>query len=48
MVQNIIFGIMMVIAVGAGVVTAVYEFGGSGKKNTDGEASENGKKEGLN
>lgn len=31
--ENIIFGIMVLIAVGAGIVTCIYEVGGSSGKN---------------
>ena len=33
--ENIIFGIMIVIALGAGVFTCIYEIGGSQKKHTE-------------
>lgn len=33
--ENIIFGIMVVIALGAGVFTCIYEIGGKPKKNTE-------------
>lgn len=33
--ENIIFGIMVVIALGAGVFTCIYEIGGRPKKNID-------------
>lgn len=33
--ENIIFGIMVVIALGAGVFTCIYEVGGSKKTNTE-------------
>lgn len=33
--ENIIFGIMVVIALGAGVFTCIYEVGGSQKTNTE-------------
>ncbi len=32
--QNIIFGLMVLIAVGAGVVTCIYEVGGLKRHNT--------------
>lgn len=32
MFENIIFGIMVIIAVGAGIFTCIYEVGGSRKK----------------
>lgn len=32
--QNIIFGLMVLIAVGAGVVTCIYEVGGFQRHNT--------------
>lgn len=32
--ENIIFGIMVAIALGAGVFTCIYEVGGSRKTNT--------------
>lgn len=31
--ENIIFGIMVLIAVGAGIVTCIYEVGGSSRAN---------------
>lgn len=31
--ENIIFGIMVLIAVGAGIVTCIYEAGGSSRAN---------------
>ncbi len=31
--ENIIFGIMVLIAVGAGVLTCIYEVGGSSRTN---------------
>lgn len=34
MFQNIIFGIMVVIAVGAGIFTCVYEAGGSSRSSS--------------
>jgi hypothetical protein len=33
--ENIIFGIMVVIALGAGVFTCIYEVGGSQKTNPE-------------
>ena len=33
--ENIIFGIMVVIALGAGVFTCIYEVGGSRKSNLE-------------
>ncbi|EOS45709.1 hypothetical protein C809_02896 [Lachnospiraceae bacterium MD335] len=33
--ENIIFGIMVVIALGAGVFTCIYEVGGSQNANTE-------------
>lgn len=33
--ENIIFGILAVIAIGAGIFTCIYEAGGSSHTNTD-------------
>lgn len=33
--ENIIFGIMVIIALGAGVFTCIYEVGGNRKTNTE-------------
>ncbi len=38
--ENIIFGIMVVIALGAGVFTCIYEVGGSQKANTESKNSD--------
>ncbi|MGN0168955.1 MAG: hypothetical protein ACI4AB_13035 [Acetatifactor sp.] len=50
MVQDIVFAIMMVIAVGAGIITAVHEIGDNRKGNMPGnpETAENSEKEGSN
>jgi len=39
MFQNIIFGIMVVIAVGAGIFTCIYEVGGTSRPSS-GESSQ--------
>lgn len=43
--ENIIFGIMVVIALGAGVFTCIYEVGGTSKTNKENqnEDTEKGK-----
>jgi hypothetical protein len=44
MIENIIFGIMVVVALGAGVFTCIYEAGGTSKSdnsNTEIKISEN-------
>lgn len=38
--ENIIFGIMVVIALGAGVFTCIYEVGGSQKADTESKNSD--------
>lgn len=38
--ENIIFGIMVVIALGAGVFTCIYEVGGSQKANVEAKNSD--------
>lgn len=40
MIENLIFGIMLVIALGAGVFTCIYEVGGSSKP-ADSKKTEN-------
>ena len=49
MVQDIIFVLMMVIAIGAGIITAVHEFVGTGEERKgiaeSGENKENNEKE---
>lgn len=46
--RMLFFVLMMVIAIGAGIITAVHEFVGNGEKNLPGktELSENREKEG--
>jgi hypothetical protein len=41
--ENIIFGIMVVLMIGAGIFTFIYETGGKSENNNDGMISENSK-----
>lgn len=48
MFENIIFGIMVVIAIGAGIFTCIYEVGGSSAKTGKEQTETNQEKKGSN
>lgn len=48
MFENIIFGIMVIIAIGAGIFTCIYEVGGSSSKTKKGQTEPNQTEKGSN
>ncbi|MBO5145343.1 MAG: hypothetical protein J6C19_07385 [Lachnospiraceae bacterium] len=48
MFENIIFGIMVVIAIGAGIFTCIYEVGGSSSKTKKEQTEPNQTEKGSN